>query len=135
MDKLETYIEQKTRHGEELNAFQGLFWAFNNEQFQEGLDKLGIKKEDAGEKLYSIDAGGYMLKSQSDAFKAMFKRHEQERKELRKNTKLLFGALVYELRNHEYCITYNPQDALDALGLTKDDVDASFLKKACREAI
>ena len=132
---METYTEQKKRHQEEINVFDGLFFAFNNEQFQEGLDKVGVKKEDAKEKIYSIGAGGYILKTQSPAFHAMFKRQGQERKDLKKDTKKLFEALVYELRNHEYCITYDTADALETLGLTKEEIDPLLLKKACKEAI
>ena len=65
----------------------------------------------------------------------MFKRHEIERKELKKDVKKLFDALVYELNNHEYCITYDVTDALESLGLTKDDVDPVILKKACKESL
>lgn len=132
---METYTDQKKRHQDEMNAFQGIFFAFSNEQFQEGLDKLGIKKEEAKEKLYSIGMGGYMLKTQSTAFHAMLNRHDQERKDLRKDVKRIYEALVYELRNHEYCITYSTQDALDALGWKKEDIDPALLKKACKEAL
>ena len=62
-------------------------------------------------------------------------RQAQERKDLKKDAKIFFDALVYELNNHEYCITYNTTDALESLGLTKDDVDPVLLKKACRESI
>ena len=75
------------------------------------------------------------MRTQIKAFKDCMNRQAQERKDLKKDAKIFFDALVYELNNHEYCITYNPQDALDALGLTKDDVDPVLLKKACRESI
>ncbi len=135
MTRLETYTQQKNRHSKEVGEFKGIFWAFSNEQFKEGLAKVGVLESEVKDKLWSIGSGGYMLKTQSAGFDAMFKRQALERKELKKDIKKLYDALVYELRNHEYCITYNPQDALDALGLTKEDVDPILLKKACKESL
>jgi hypothetical protein len=34
---METYTEQKKRHSDDVNKFEGLFFAFSNEQFKEGL--------------------------------------------------------------------------------------------------
>ena len=36
----------------------------------------------------------------------------------------IFDMFVYELANHEYCITYDLEDTLDALGLTPEEVNA-----------
>lgn len=128
---METYTQQKKRHQDEIGGFSGLFFAFNKEQLEEGLTKVGAEVKD----IVSIGAGGYLLKTQVQEFKNTLKRHEQERKDLKKDAKIFFAALVYELNNHEYCITYDTQDALDSLGLTKEDVDPMILKKACRESL
>lgn len=128
---IETYVEQKKRHAEELNNFKGLFFAFSQEQLNEGLKKLNATTQD----IVSIGAGGFILKAELQAFKDMYKRHGTERRELKNDRNKLFEALVYELRNHEYCVTYDTADALDSLGLTKDDVEPALLKKACNEAV
>jgi len=128
---METYTEQKKRHQDEISGFDGLFFAFSNDQLKEGLDKVKAETKD----IVSIGAGGFILKTQIKAFTDCLKRHDQERKDLKKNIKIFFDALVYELRNHEYCITYSTQDALDALGLTRADVEPTMLKKACKEAL
>ncbi len=128
---LETYGAQKTRHSNEISGFSGLFWAFSNSQLEEGMAKLNCTAKD----LIGIGAGGLILKSQLQEFKDTLARHSVERKELKKDTKKLFDALVYELNNHEYCITYDVQDALDTLELTKEDIEPALLKKACRESI
>lgn len=125
----------KQRHGKDVNEFTGLFFAFSNEQFKEGLAKIGVSEAQAKEKIYSIGAGGYILKSQSKAFNDMFKRHAGERKELKKQEKSMIDALAYELRNHEYCITYSTVDALDALGWDKQDIPEKVLKAACLLAL
>ena len=133
----ETYTQQKKRHQDEISGFDGLFWAFSNEQLEEGKKKisiaLGITCENKD--LIGIGAGGFILRTQIKAFKDCMNRQAQERKDLKKDAKIFFNALVYELNNHEYCITYDATDALESLGLTKDDVDADILKKACKESI
>lgn len=125
--KTETYREQKTRHTHELNNFEGLFWAFNEKQFQEGVVKVGASKEN---KVVSIGAGGYLLKNRGAALDEMLARHKQEKKELKKSNKLLLEALVYELNNHEFVITCDVKPALDALGFKETDIDLNILRKA-----
>lgn len=127
----ETHTQQKKRHMDEISTVKGLFWAFSNDQLNEGLNKINATVKD----IVSIGAGGFILKTELQGFKDMLIRHELERKELKKDVKKLFDALVYEIGNHEYCITYDPQDALDALGLTKEDVDPELLKKACKKSL
>lgn len=127
----ETHTQQKKRHMDEISTVKGLFWAFSNDQLTEGLNKINATVKD----IVSIGAGGFILKTELQGFKDMLDRHALERKELKKDVKKLFDALVYELGNHEYCITYDPQDALDALGLTKEDVDPELLKKACKQSL
>lgn len=123
------YNELKNQHSTELNSFEGVFFAFNNEQFAEGIKKIGLAPDDTS-KIYSIGSGGYILKTRSQAFSEMFRRHEMEMKELKKDQKNLLDALVYELNNHEYNYTGDIEPALDALGLKEDEIDPTILKKA-----
>lgn len=131
MEKIESYNTMKDKHAKELNEFHGLFFAFNNKQLEDGLTKFNITKKD----ILSIGAGGFLLKTQEQAFDDLFKRHNQERKNRLKDQKMLLDALAYELRNHEYCITYDVADALDSLGLKREDIEPKILKKACALAI
>jgi hypothetical protein len=131
---METYTELKTRQAKDLNDFEGLFFAFNNEQFSEGMKKIGLTTEDT-KQIFSLGAGGYIRKDKSEAFHAMFKRHDEEKKTAKLEEKFLFDALVYELNNHEYCITLDPNDALDALGYKKEDIEPKLLKKAIAEVM
>ena len=85
------YLELKQRQQKEVNDFPFGF-AFSNQQFKEMMEKFGLKETDT-DKIYSIGAGGYIRKSDSNAFDEMFKRHrkeiedEIERKELYKTFK------------------------------------------------
>lgn len=127
----ETYQELKTRHQNELNAFEHIFFAFSNMQFEEGLKKLDTDTKS----IFSMGGGGYVLKSHAKDLDALFTRHQQELKEHRKNRKNLLDSLVYELRNHEFCITYNVTDALEALGLALGDIPKDILSKAKKLAL
>lgn len=129
INKIECYTGLKARHAEELNEFKGIFFAFNNKQFKEELGKIGLTEKDKN-KIYSLSGGGFILKDRSKAFNAMFKRHDEERTQRNKEEKFLIESIVYELFNHEYCITGDIVPALDALGLEEKDIDLKILRKA-----
>ena len=129
---MENYTSMKQRHSEEFSKFEGIFFAFSNEQLKEGMIKIGLKEDDYGS-LVSIGAGGYLRKDKREDFKALFARQDKERKELRKDEARLVEALVYELGNHEYCITGNPEDALSALGYTIKTIPQNVLKRAVKK--
>ncbi len=131
---METYTELKKRHAEDLNNFKGIFFAFSNEQFREGMKKIELMPDDT-KKICSLGAGGYILKEKSKSFSDMFKRHREEMKQKQEDEFFLFSALVYELQNHEYGYTYDPTAALDSLGLTADKIKPELLKKAMAAAV
>jgi len=130
--QLESYQELKQRQQKELNEFEGIFFAFSNEQFNKGMKKIGLLKEDTGQ-IFSLGAGGYILKTKSKAFNDLFKRHADEKKKRNADEKFIFESLCYELNNHEFCITGDPTEALEALELNREDVPVELLKKAMAE--
>jgi hypothetical protein len=128
------YLHLVNAHQQELNDFP-IMWAFNDEQFVEGMQKLGLKETDT-DKVYSIGSGGFMRKRDAGAFNEMITRHNREMKEAFSDDEFAYDAFLYELGNHEFCITYEYEPTLDALGLTEDDLLAdncrllAILKKA-----
>ena len=69
--------EITNKHQEEYNNFEGKFFAFSEEQFEKGMKKIGLNKNDIN-KIVSIGCGGYLLKSREKAYKNMFdKQHEE----------------------------------------------------------
>lgn len=122
------YLLLVNAHRQELNDFP-IMWAFNDEQFASGMKKLGLK-EDETDKVYSIGSGGIMRKTDAPAFNEMMIRHERERKEAFEDDQFVYDAFLYELGNHEFCITYEYEPTLSALGLTEDEVarDVRLLK-------
>lgn len=128
------YLNLVNKHQQELNDFP-IMWAFNDEQFKEGMKKLGLK-EDEMDKIYSIDGGGFIRRKDAPAFTEMFERHDRERKEAFQNDDFAYDAFLYELGNHEFCITYEYEPTLSALGLTTENLvaDDSRLMKILKKA-
>lgn len=115
------YLELKNKQQKELNEFEGVFYAFSKKQLLEGLKKLGLTEKDK-DRIVSFGSGGFILKDRLEDFKAMLKRFEEERKQARKSDQYLYEMFLYELANHEFCITYDYDDTLEALGLTYEEV-------------
>ena len=95
-----------------------MFFAFDKKQFEEGMKKLGLQPNETN-KIVSIGAGGYLLKDKVDELKNLSKKQKEELKQLRKNKKqFAAGMFAYELANHEFGLTYDLSETLDALGMT-----------------
>jgi hypothetical protein len=127
------YSELKAKHQAEVDTFP-LGFAFSEKQFNEMMEKWGLTPDDT-DQIYSIGMGGYVRKSDAEAMHEMFARHEAEHKAAMQDDEYLFSMFNYELANHEYCITYDVTDTLDALDLTLEEVNsnprmASALKRA-----
>lgn len=132
------YLELKTRHEKEVNDFPIMF-AFSKEQFNEGMKKLGLNENDTN-KILSIGYGGYIRKSDKEAFFSLHERQEKELKDaIQRDTtgeEFIYDMFNYELANHEYCITLDVSDTLDALNLTIEEVDENpLLLKGLKKAI
>lgn len=114
------YKITKERHQKEFNDFskKNMFFAFDKKQFEEGMKKLGLEPSETN-KIVSIGAGGYLLKDKADELKNLSKKQKEELKQLRKNKKqFAAGMFAYELANHEFGLTYDLSETLDALGMT-----------------
>ena len=109
----ETYAQMRARHQGEVDAFPMRF-AFSRRQFDEVCRELRVT--DPAAELYRIPGGGFIRKTDSDAFHKMFERHDREQNEAMRDFDFAVGAFRYELANHEYCVTHDPDDALRALG-------------------
>lgn len=126
MKTKETYIEMRDRHQKEWNDFP-MFFAFSDSQFAEGMKKLGLKPSDT-KKIYKLgSSGGFYRKSDATALREMINRHHAEEKAAIAadidGTGFAFEMFYHELANHEYCVTYDVTEALDALGYTVDNIN------------
>ena len=125
------YIELKEQHQKEINEFPMMF-AFSNEQFEEGMKKLGVR---SSAELVSIGYGGFVRKTDAETYLKMLIRIGEEEKEAMQDPEYCYEMFRYELSNHEYCITYDLTDTLEALNLTVEEVSANpMLRDALKRA-
>ena len=74
---MNAYIEMKNRHQREVDGFP-LAFAFNKEQFAEGMKKLGLSPNDT-KKIYRLgNTGGYYRREDAESLNEMFFRHAEE---------------------------------------------------------
>lgn len=118
------YEEIKNKHQKRVNDFP-LGFAFSNEQFKNMMEKWGLTENDT-DKIVSIDGGGFLRKTDIEEYNKMWTEIRKEHKDLIEQDKTGEGYIkemfTYELENHEYSITYDLEDTLDALELTHDEV-------------
>jgi len=126
---MNSYKILKEKHQKEVNSFPMQF-AFSDKQFEEGMKNLGLDPTET-DKVYSIPGGGFIRKTDSKALQEIFDRHEKEMKEAIETDKtgegFIYDMFYYELSNHEYIITYDTYDAIQALGLTIEEVQHNSL--------
>lgn len=137
---MNSYLELKKKHQEEVNNFPMMF-AFSNEQFDEGMKEFGLEPT-ATDKICSIGAGGFCKKTDAESLHNMFERHDKEMKQAIDDDKtgegFIYEMFYYELSNHEYTYTWNVEDAINSVGLTIDEVNNNKrllkgLRKACKD--
>ena len=126
-----TYLELRKKQDEEFNTFPK-FFAFSDEQFKEGLKKLGVKKDE----IVYLAGGGYIRKIDVKSYDEMNKRHIAEFKEACKDLNFATSMFYYELNNHEYSYTQDISETLLGLGLSETKVAQDpILSEALQKAI
>lgn len=127
---METYEEIIERQQKDYDDFiKGkVFYAFSKEQFNEGMQTLGLdyEKEDDIKKLASFVGGGYILKDYVKDFnnflEAQHKEIEDRIEEDTTGSEFIAKMFKYELANHEYGYTRDLEPTLRALALTEEDI-------------
>lgn len=122
------WLELKKRHEEELSNFP-IAYAFNEEQIQQALEKLGAKKEEC---VSVMGLGDIVKKSDAHKLIAMFKRHDREIQEfLLHDEKEAEEAFLYEMDNHEYAINLSgDEDVMACFDVDYDKLDELGLRAA-----
>lgn len=121
------YLELTSKQQKEINEFP-MFFAFNQKQFEEGMQSLGLKPTDT-KKIYKLaGTGGFYRKTDAQKLRDMFARHDKEMADAiaadPTGDGFIYDMFNYELGNHEYGYTHDPEPALDALGLTMAAIKA-----------
>lgn len=114
------YQEFKERIQKETNKLP-IYWVFGKEQIDKLTKKLNLKNDgELKEKCFGI-FGGLALKKDKEMILNTLKKHNEELKENLKNDDFLKSAFRYEMSNHEYIITYDIEDTLQALNITLEE--------------
>jgi len=116
--KVNLYVQLSDATQKEVNNFPMQF-AFSDEQLEEGLKKLGVKKED----IVSIGAGGFIRKTDRVKYNNLITKHNKEHDEMLQNKDYVYQMFRYELANHEYCITHDENETLQSVGLTREEIN------------
>ena len=135
---MESYEAMQKRHQQEVNAFP-MKWAFNNRQLEQGMRELGLNPSQTNE-IVGIGGGGFIRRSDRQAFIDMFKRQNAEQKAAlaaqKTGDEYAYQMFLHELGNHEYVITGDLSDTLDACGLSAEQINSDpKLRKALARAI
>lgn len=139
------YRSQQAEQQRRMNEFTSkyAFFAFDENQFNEGLEKLGIAPgtEDA---LVSIPGGGYVLADKAQDFKDLLKSFRQERADAIRDTEtgaqFAYDMFRASLNDSEYSYSEDAEDTLSSLGYDLQDIEAdpvlkTAFEKACKDIL
>lgn len=131
-----TYNELKQERQakyDELMAAVGVFWAFDEKQFNEGKTKHPVTD---GYKYVSIGAGGFFpgqnKQAWNDGITSLRSWEKQANAELKESRAETEAAILYELRNHEAFYTGEIDDVVD---LFKGTYTPAQIRKVYRKYV
>lgn len=108
-----TYRQARENNSNEIqNAISqhDVFFAFSNEQFAEGKNKLNLKE---GDTIVKFGYGGYMPKSKATDLKNALEVINTNYRQLIKDNNFQEDEILYELCNHECFYTYEIDSVVD----------------------
>ncbi|RIL18493.1 hypothetical protein BUY99_13675 [Staphylococcus gallinarum] len=109
------YVQFKESKKKRFNNFD-MFFAFDDEQFNKGLEKLEVNSDE----IVSIGMSGFIRKSDVSTFNEMMESFNDEHIKHMKNDDYVYHMFKYEMGNHEYIITYDDEEILDVCGVDQD---------------
>ena len=114
----------KDKHQKEVNELPYMF-AFNDEQFKNGLKKLGLNENETNKLIY-FGAGIYLKKVDLPKVEEVHARHKKELEfEIKSDTigdKFIKDMFLDEMYNHEYGYTRDIQPVLEALNISENNL-------------
>ena len=131
------YTEMREEHQKKVSDFldKYCFFAFNKAQFSKGLAKYNIAEEDAPKRIRSFGGGVFILKEHAKELTELTSTLNQEMEAAAADPDFAYQMCYYELADHEYCITLDVAETLQALGYTLEEVERDvILAKALERA-
>ena len=120
MKKRNEYLDFKKQQEKEFAEFP-IAYAFNDEQLEEALEKLGATKEEC---VTVFGHGDIVKRTDAKALVKMLERHTKELKQkLKDDPEFAYAAFLYEMDNHEYAINWTAdEDVLACFSITFEDI-------------
>ena len=120
MKKRNEYLDFKKQQEKEFAEFPTAY-AFNDEQLEEALEKLGATKEEC---VTVFGHGDIVKRTDAKALVKMLERHTKELKQkLKDDPEFAYAAFLYEMDNHEYAINWTAdEDVLACFSITFEDI-------------
>ena len=118
-----SYGEMKDAHQKDVNEFPMifLFGRKSDDELKKELSKISATSLEECVSLYG--AGDVMNKADVPKWSELCKFHDAEIKNFEKKESNLVERILYEMNNHEYGYTMDPEDTLNALGKTFEDLE------------
>ena len=127
------YQDIKKQSQDKLTALMNenrVFWAFSNEQYEEGKIKIAFRVDNPEEKLSRLPGGGFIPSQNVKEFiKGMEEINKLERAEIKKIKDGKEEHIRHELYNYECFYTGDITDACKVLPYPKKDVLKVYLKE------
>ena len=130
--KKQEYLDLQKRHQKELEEFP-IAYAFNDEQLEQALEKLGATKEEC----VSVFGHGDIVKREdAKRLVAMLENQREEMlQRIRDDEAFAESAFLYEMDNHEYAINWSgDEDVLACFGITFEKINQWGLQRAYKNA-
>lgn len=128
------YEELRIRHSKEFNALP-MKAAFGEEQFKNMMAEWGLTtSEEDIRKIRSLAPGAYCLATDVEKFIDLTIKHNKETEDFLKTDDGLKDAFMSEFDNQECGYTWEPKDALEALGFTQKDLKTERIKRIYEES-
>lgn len=118
------YKVLKDKQQKEVNELPYMF-AFDDEQFKRGLEKLGLKESEI-DKLVYLGDNMYLKRTDLPKVAEVNKRHKEEiEREIKADTigdKFIKDMFLCEMNNHEYGYTNEIEPILEVLNISEYDL-------------
>ena len=128
MKKRNAYAALIEKHTKDYEDFP-FFYAFSKERFEAGMRKFGFEPNELDKIGVIGSLNAYYRRSDEPRLVEMLVRHGKEMQDAIDGDStgegFIFDMFSYELWNHEFSVTNDVSDALKALGMTEDEVNAS----------
>lgn len=123
---MNAYQKLQKKQQKEVNNFP-MVYAFGQQQFEEAMQKLGLAPSETDKVCSVYGCGDILLKKDLPAFLEMLKRHHQEMTDAIcldvTGEGFIYEMFSTELANHEYSVTCDISDTLNALNLTMEQIN------------